>query len=154
MAVIFPRKTPCMLCDKPIQTGDDVVAFPAFLPSEHDLSLFSDAPFHRACFDADPRFAQMSELYGKYRAIWESRPIAPQENGGHRGVGPRGVQELPVTSLVTLGRPVGFDEEPGIEGSICVHSDHRRVRPNLDFHGRRSHLGGRSQRRWRTAISS
>ncbi|CAN5679998.1 hypothetical protein BH11MYX4_BH11MYX4_50230 [soil metagenome] len=74
MALILPGKTPCMLCNNPIQSSEDVVAFPAFLPRKHELSLFSDAPFHRACFEADPRSAQVNEVYGRYRAIWESRP--------------------------------------------------------------------------------
>lgn len=74
MALILSGKTSCQLCGRPIHAGDDVVAFPAFLPTTHELSFFSDAPFHRDCFDADPRAAQVDELYRRYRAIWDSRP--------------------------------------------------------------------------------
>ena len=74
MALNLPGKTTCGLCEKQIQVGDDVATFPAFLPTTHELSFFSDAPFHRACFDADPRAEQVNELYRRYRAIWDSRP--------------------------------------------------------------------------------
>lgn len=74
MALILPGKTVCGLCKKSIQVGDDVVSFPAFLPVAHELSFFSDAPFHRRCFEIDPRAAQVNEVYSRYRAIWDSRP--------------------------------------------------------------------------------
>jgi hypothetical protein len=74
MALVFPAITPCGLCKQPIQAGVDVVSFPAFLPTTHELTLFSDAPFHRGCFEADPRAVQVNQLYGRYREIWESRP--------------------------------------------------------------------------------
>lgn len=74
MALIFPGKTPCLLCGQPLQSVDDVVALPAFLPPTHELSFFSDGAFHRRCFDADPRAERVNELYTRYRAIWESRP--------------------------------------------------------------------------------
>jgi hypothetical protein len=74
MALIFPGQTRCVLCHELIQRGDDVVAFPAFLPATHELSVFSDAPSHRACFEADPRAELVNELYRRYRAIWDSRP--------------------------------------------------------------------------------
>lgn len=74
MALIFPGRTPCRICGQPLQSGDDVVALPAFLPPTHELSFFSDGAFHRGCFDTDSRVERMNDLYTRYRAIWESRP--------------------------------------------------------------------------------
>ncbi|MBX3263015.1 MAG: hypothetical protein KF782_25290 [Labilithrix sp.] len=74
MALILLGKTRCLLCSNPIQSGEDVVAFPAFLPTTHELTFFSDAPFHRICFDADSRNESVNKLYRKYREIWDSRP--------------------------------------------------------------------------------
>lgn len=54
--------------------GDAVVAFPAFLPSQHELSSFSDATFHRACFEHDPRRERVDRLYRAFREIWAARP--------------------------------------------------------------------------------
>lgn len=74
VALVLSGKTPCALCGKPVTTGDDLVSFPAFLPSSHELGLFSDAPFHRACFEGDPRAERVNALHGRYRAIWDARP--------------------------------------------------------------------------------
>jgi hypothetical protein len=53
---------------------EDIVSFPAFLRSAHELGSFSDAAFHRMCFENHPRAADVSALYARYRAIWDSRP--------------------------------------------------------------------------------
>ena len=74
MALIFPGKTPCGLCRMPLEASDDVVSFPAFLPATHELAMFSDSAFHRMCYESDSRASEVSALYGRYRAIWDSRP--------------------------------------------------------------------------------
>ena len=74
MALVLPGKTVCPLCGKVIEKGDEVTSFPAFLPSTHELSRFSDAAFHRDCFEKSPERSAVTALYERYRAIWESRP--------------------------------------------------------------------------------
>jgi hypothetical protein len=74
MALIFPGKTQCPLCGNSLQQGDDIVSFPAFLPAGHALAIFSDAGFHRSCYENDSRHEEVSRLYQRYRAIWDSRP--------------------------------------------------------------------------------
>jgi hypothetical protein len=51
MAIVIENKSKCALCDKVITDTADAIAFPAFLPQQHRLSKFSDAVFHRACFE-------------------------------------------------------------------------------------------------------
>lgn len=74
MALIFPGTTACPLCDQVLTEADEIVSFPAFLRRDHELASFSDAAFHRVCFDSHPRAADVSALYARYRAIWDSRP--------------------------------------------------------------------------------
>lgn len=74
MALVFPGKTKCPLCGLALAEHDEIVAFPAFLPFGHECGTFSDAAFHRECFEAHPRAVDVSALYARYRAIWDSRP--------------------------------------------------------------------------------
>ncbi len=74
MAIIIAGKTVCILCGKRIERGDDITSFPAFLPNTHELGRFSDAAFHRSCFEKSPERDAVMDLYERYRAIWDSRP--------------------------------------------------------------------------------
>ena len=75
MAMIVEGETTCPLCGRVLENGQDVIGFPAFLPAGHQLArLFSDAAFHRACFEADSRAEQVSDLHSRYRRVWEERP--------------------------------------------------------------------------------
>ena len=74
MALIFPGKTKCPLCGRFLDECDDIVAFPAFVRFDHELGSFSDAAFHRECFDRHPKADDVRALYARYRAIWDSRP--------------------------------------------------------------------------------
>ncbi len=74
MALIVRGKTTCGICKKVLQEYEDVVSFPAFLPSAHDLSSFSDAAFHAVCLKGHPRGGDVERLYARYREIWDSRP--------------------------------------------------------------------------------
>lgn len=74
MALIFPGKTTCALCQRIIETEDEVIGFPAFLPSEHRFYRYSDAAFHRQCFQEWPDGPEFEHLYQRFRRIWESRP--------------------------------------------------------------------------------
>jgi hypothetical protein len=72
--MIIRGKSTCPLCGSVITEDDDVVAFPAFLASEHEFGSFSDTAFHRTCFEQDARSGRVNDLYRRYREIWDSRP--------------------------------------------------------------------------------
>src|SRR5208283_1945607 len=74
MAMIIEGGSKCPLCGQVFGKGDDLVGFSAFLPPGHELVAFSDAAFHRACFDADPRAGAVNGLYPRYRRVWGERP--------------------------------------------------------------------------------
>lgn len=74
MALILLGKTICSLCGLTLERGDEITSFPAFLRSDHEFGMFSDAGFHRSCFESHPRAGEVQALYDRYRAIWESRP--------------------------------------------------------------------------------
>jgi hypothetical protein len=62
MALLIRGKSTCPLCGAVISATADVVATPAFLRSSHELSRFSDAVFHRECFDAAPERVTVERL--------------------------------------------------------------------------------------------
>ena len=74
MALIIRGKSECPLCGKVIQKGDEIVAFTAFLRPEHPLWKYSDAAFHKECFDRSPDKEAVERVHGKFRDIWATRP--------------------------------------------------------------------------------
>ena len=74
MALIFTGKTICPFCGKVILANDAVVAFPAFLKKSHPLAKYSDAAFHKECFDKSPDAQEVARLFERYNQIWEKRP--------------------------------------------------------------------------------
>lgn len=74
MALFFPGRTTCMLCDKTIDSKSPVVAFPAFLPPNHRFARFSDGVFHQSCFEAWEDHEKFQELFERFREVWQSRP--------------------------------------------------------------------------------
>lgn len=74
MALLERGRTLCGLCGKTIRTRDEVVSFPAFLPETHRLARFSDAAFHRACFERSSDRQSVERLYALHQEIWASRP--------------------------------------------------------------------------------
>jgi hypothetical protein len=74
MALFIPGKTICPICKQTIMDGMEIIAFPAFLPKGHALSKYSDAVFHRGCFEKAPHRDEVQSIYKRYCDIWESRP--------------------------------------------------------------------------------
>ena len=95
MALVIPGKTACGLCGRTLERTDDVVGFPAFLPSSHALSNFSDGAFHRTCLDAAPEHAAVQGLYGRYQAIWASRPASLKTSRDMEEWGKRAFADFP-----------------------------------------------------------
>lgn len=74
MAMIVEGESTCPLCAKVIEKGQKVTGFPAFLPPMHEFAQFSDAAFHRTCFESDPRALVVHDLYARYCRVWRKRP--------------------------------------------------------------------------------
>lgn len=74
MALVIRGKTPCGICGSSLGAGDEIRAFPAFLPADHPFARFSDGAFHRSCFDGMREAGAVWALYARYRATWDSRP--------------------------------------------------------------------------------
>jgi hypothetical protein len=75
MALLFRGKSVCRLCGNVIGTGDKVVAFPPFLESSHPLARYSDAAFHRHCFDATAERTEVLQLLEARKKKWPSGPL-------------------------------------------------------------------------------
>jgi hypothetical protein len=74
MALIIKGKTICPLCGKVIRADANVVAFPAFLKKSHPLAKYSDAAFHKECFDKNGDAQEITRLFERYNQIWKDRP--------------------------------------------------------------------------------
>ena len=74
MALVFPGKTTCGICDQVIQDDDEIVAFPAFLRPDHKFWKYSDGAFHDHCFNESPDREAVERVYKKFRDIWDTRP--------------------------------------------------------------------------------
>jgi hypothetical protein len=64
----------CPICGKVIQKDAAVTGFPAFLPRAHRHARFSDAVFHRACFERDSAVRDLEGLYARFRRTIDARP--------------------------------------------------------------------------------
>lgn len=52
MAIVIRGKTKCSICEKTIEEGQEIIAFPSFTSDSNDpLLLFSDSAFHKLCFE-------------------------------------------------------------------------------------------------------
>ncbi len=59
--------TLCLLCEQPINSPEDCIAFPHFIEDKQDpLWPYSDAAFHKQCFDA---WQRKSEFLRRLRAF-------------------------------------------------------------------------------------
>ena len=74
MALVIAGKSRCAVCDAIIEDGQDITAFPAFLPSKHRLWRYSDAAFHAQCFAAWAERPTFEALYQRAQALWNTRP--------------------------------------------------------------------------------
>ncbi len=74
MALIISGKSVCPLCKKVMRECEGLIAFPAFLPHSHKFGKFSDAAFHKMCFEADPDASSVNDMHYVYQKIMDSRP--------------------------------------------------------------------------------
>ena len=74
MALIFSGHTICPICGEVILHNQAVVGFPAFLKKTHPLAAYSDAAFHKECFDKSPDRDAVLKLFDRNEEIWRNRP--------------------------------------------------------------------------------
>lgn len=79
MALLLPGKTVCSLCGEVIVARDDVVATPPFLESTHRLARFSDAAFHRRCFEEAAEHAEVENLLMRFKEKMATGPRTLEE---------------------------------------------------------------------------
>jgi hypothetical protein len=74
MALILLGRSKCPLCSEPMREGQELKAFPAFLPYDHKFGRFSDAAFHKACFEKDPDAEDVNMMLYVYDKLLQSIP--------------------------------------------------------------------------------
>jgi hypothetical protein len=74
MAMIILGQSCCPLCSKILEKGDELKAYPAFLPQDHRFGKFSGAAFHKTCAEADPDFTSVEDMFYVYKKIMDGRP--------------------------------------------------------------------------------
>lgn len=117
MASIILGKTPCPICGKPLQTGEDAVSFAPFVANRRDrLYRFSDAAFHRRCFDQDP-LAQ--------EALQRSEEVRKRGGPGHRRCVVCGEEILSPEEHFGTGFLTGDEANPVFEfNHLHLHRSH------------------------------
>lgn len=79
MALFLAGKTCCAICGRVIARAEDAVATQAFLQSSHPLARYSDAPFHRDCFEHSPDRAKVEALVARWKKVMREAPSTPAE---------------------------------------------------------------------------
>lgn len=74
MALILLGRTLCPLCKTTIEEGDEIKSFPAFLPYTHKFGKYSDAAFHLYCFELEPDYKQVDDMFTAWWMTMEARP--------------------------------------------------------------------------------
>jgi hypothetical protein len=74
MALVIRGTSKCLLCGETLKAQEEIVSFPAFLAPFHQLHRYSDASMHERCFESSEDRNAVTDLYSRWRAIWESRP--------------------------------------------------------------------------------
>ena len=74
MAQIVSGKSKCRICGEVIDLSHKPIAFPAFVPRDHEFSEYADSVFHSKCFESWKDHRRFQELYEHYRQVWGSRP--------------------------------------------------------------------------------
>jgi hypothetical protein len=74
MAIILLGKSLCPLCNEVMRGDQELKAFPAFLPYDHRFGKFSDAGFHKACFEKHPDAQDVDMMLYVWTKIMDGRP--------------------------------------------------------------------------------
>lgn len=79
MAFFLPGKTDCAICGKAIFRAEDAVGTQAFLRPSHPLAKYSDAVFHRDCFEHSPDRPQVEALVSRWKDVMRQAPSTLDE---------------------------------------------------------------------------
>jgi hypothetical protein len=74
MALVLLGKSTCPLCNEVMKEGEELKAFPAFLPYDHRFGRFSDAAFHKVCFEKDEDAQAVDDMLYVWERIMKSMP--------------------------------------------------------------------------------
>lgn len=74
MALFVVGSSKCAICRLVVSTSAEAMLFPAFLEPGHRLHRYSDAVFHRECFEAWIDRVEFVRLLSKFQAIMSARP--------------------------------------------------------------------------------
>lgn len=74
MALVLLGKSKCSLCSEVMKEGEELKAFPAFLPYDHRFGRFSDAAFHKVCFEKDTDAQAVDDMLYVWERIMKSMP--------------------------------------------------------------------------------
>jgi hypothetical protein len=83
MVLLIRGKSRCPICGNVIGLDDEVVGTTAFLKKTHRLARFSDAAFHRECFESCPERAEVEQLYLRFEEIMATAPSSSFEEWEH-----------------------------------------------------------------------
>jgi hypothetical protein len=72
-------KTICAICGEVIAVDDDVFATPAFLRPTDQLARYSDAAFHRRCFEGSGERAEVDRLLALFSERMKAAPKTLEE---------------------------------------------------------------------------
>lgn len=73
MSILLRGETTCVLCGSLILEGEEVVQFPAFVPTTKDvLFVFNDASVHKRCLERHPY--KLLAIAHSNDAIYKTRP--------------------------------------------------------------------------------
>jgi hypothetical protein len=118
--MIIEGKSLCLLCKKPLNKGDKIGGYPAFLPLDHKYGRFSDAAFHKECFAADPDHMAVDDMYTAYKMIRDSAPRDLKSMADIYAWEKEAYKDWPPKSGVVIFEPLLEDSE---EGSFWMDAD-------------------------------
>jgi len=67
MAMIFLGSTVCASCGKALVSGDEIIGLPAFAAKDNPLYPYSDAGFHKSCYEKWGKKDEVEEAIKKHR---------------------------------------------------------------------------------------
>ena len=75
MAQLTTGVTPCSLCGKVIEDGDEFTMSPAFLSESHRLFQYADTSMHLECFDNWADRDEFAEAFSRWKRINDPNPV-------------------------------------------------------------------------------
>ena len=74
MPIVQWGKTPCAICGRPVLQEEDSVSTPAFLRESHPLWHYSDALFHKKCYEVSSDKLAVDSLLARYKEVMSQAP--------------------------------------------------------------------------------